>query len=71
MTLQPMEVNGNAEIHLQSVDKTHSRAGSKRDSEPHGNLVLEGPGRDLQDDRGTCAGAGLLEALKPLERDAH
>ncbi|TRZ11982.1 hypothetical protein HGM15179_015122 [Zosterops borbonicus] len=67
--LQLVEVNGNAEMHLQLVEETRSSAGLKEGCESHGNLILDVRGRDLQSSGEACAGAGLLEGPRLVEKD--
>ncbi|GAB0208359.1 AN1-type zinc finger protein 5-like [Grus japonensis] len=65
--LQPMEVNGGADIHLQPVeDPTLEQVDApKGGCDPHGKLALEqAPGRTCGPmERGAHAGAGLLAGL--------
>ncbi|KAJ7419315.1 hypothetical protein BTVI_26020 [Pitangus sulphuratus] len=68
--LQPMEDHGDEEIHLQTMQETHARAGGcpKEGCEPMGNpccsRVLSGTCRPVE--RGDHAGIGVLVGLVAL-----
>jgi len=72
VTLQPMEVQGGADIHLQPMEGTlgQSRCMPEGSCEPHGEPALEqGPDRTCGPvEREAHSGAGLLAGLvTPLE----